>query len=427
MVPGPPDRPARAAVDEAEAVARRSYGRLLALLAAPSGDLAGAEDALADAFERALRTWPSSGVPRNPEAWLLTVARNRRRDRWRSAAERTSTPLDADVHAAVWHDVDPDAVEDRRLALLLACTHPAVNPAMHTPLMLSVVLGYTAEQIGRAFAVPTSTMAARLGRAKKRVAAPDAAGARPGLVIPEHDELPALIAPVLEAVYGAFTIEFTTVTRARHALLLGLADTVAEVADTAEAHGLAALLYLSSARFPARIADDGTFVPLPQQDPSEWDRVLLDHGRARLRTAHDAAAAGRGGLGRFQLEAAISAVHCARDESGVTDWATLRELHDVLARLAPTLGGTVARAAVVAETDGAAAGLALVDTLGDRVARLQPAWALRAELLRRLGRTVDSDAALGRAIDLTTDPAERAYLQHRRDGHSSEGRSREGH
>ncbi|MDF0530113.1 sigma factor [Tsukamurella sp. 8F] len=376
----------------AEAAARTSYGRLLALLAARTHDVAAAEDALADAFERALTRWPVDGVPREPDAWLLTVARNRQRDRWKSAAERTSVPL------ADEHDGEAGAaLPDRRLELLLVCAHPGIAQA-GVPLMLNAVLGFTAEQIGAAFLIPTATMAARLTRAKKRIRS-----ARIPFEIPDGAALPERLDPVLEAVYGAYSIEWPTPPRERHALLLGLAETITEAAPaSAEAHGLAALLYLSSARLPARI-HDGRYVPLPRQDPQLWDRDLIAAAHRRLRRAH-----ALGDLGRFQLEAAIGAVHCAREPGAQPDWPTLRRLYEHLQAIAPTGGGAVALAAVTAETDGAAAGLAALDAV-EGAERLQPAWALRAHLLDRLDEPAAKDA-YAKAISLTTDPAEREYL-----------------
>ncbi|CAM3817029.1 RNA polymerase sigma factor [Tsukamurella ocularis] len=381
----------------AEHAARTSYGRLLALLAARTHDLAAAEDALADAFERALTRWPVDGVPDDPDAWLLTVARNRQRDRWKSAAERTAVPFDEAAH-----DVPaPGEISDRRLELLLVCAHPDLADAS-VPLMLNTVLGFTAAQIGAALLVPTATMAARLTRAKKRIAKD-----RIPFEVPGAADLSGRLGPVLEAVYGSYSIEWPTPPRERHALLLGLAGTVAEAAPSvAEAHGLAALLYLSSARLRARVDEDGRYVPLPLQDPRRWDRDLIAAGHRHLRAAH-----ALGTVGRFQLEAAIGAVHCARGAGEPPDWAHLRRLYDALLGLAPTRGAAVARVAVIAETDGARAGLAALDAL-DGVERLQPAWALRASLLGRLGDP-DAGAAYAKAISLTIDPAERAYLQRR--------------
>ncbi|MCA0155803.1 RNA polymerase subunit sigma-70 [Tsukamurella sp. M9C] len=384
----------------AENAARTSYGRLLALLATRTHDLAAAEDALADAFERALTQWPVDGTPDDPDAWLLTVARNRQRDRWKSAAERRSLPFDEAAHDAA----APGESPDRRLELLLVCAHPAVAGAS-VPLMLNTVLGFTAEQIGAALLVPTATMAARLTRAKKRIERE-----RIPFAVPEVDALAGRLGPVLEAVYGSYSIEWPTPPRERHALLLGLAGTIAESAPTvAEAHGLAALMYLSSARLPARVDEDGRYIPLPLQDPRRWDRDLIAAGHRHLRVAH-----ALGTVGRFQLEAAIGAVHCARRPGEASDWANLRRLYDALVALAPTRGAAVARAAVIAETDGARAGLEALDLL-DGVERLQPAWAVRASLLDRLGEPA-ADAAYAKAISITTDPAEREYLARRARG-----------
>lgn len=197
--PGPAARSAGVA-------ARDSYGRLLALLAASTSDLAATEDALADAFERALRTWPSRGVPGNPDGWLLAVARNRLRDQWKSARAQRTVPLEAgqDTLAPI-DDIDIESIPDRRLELMLVCAHPAIERAVRTPLMLNTVLGFTAEQVGRAFSVPTSTMATRLVRAKKRI---KAAGIP--FRIPDQADLQARMASVLEAVYGAYVIDWAT-------------------------------------------------------------------------------------------------------------------------------------------------------------------------------------------------------------------------
>jgi RNA polymerase sigma-70 factor (ECF subfamily) len=191
--------------------ARDSYGRLLAVLAAAASDLAAAQDALADAFERALRTWPSQGVPGSPDAWLLTVARNRLRDEWKSARAQRTVTLDEGLHPlAHIDDVDVDSIPDRRLELMLVCAHPAIERAVRTPLMLNTVLGFTAEQVGRAFSVPPSTMATRLVRAKKRI---KAAGIP--FRIPDLADLPVRMASVLEAVYGAYVIDWATGPQAR--------------------------------------------------------------------------------------------------------------------------------------------------------------------------------------------------------------------
>ena len=405
--------PAAPAVRSAGVAARDSYGRLLALVAAATSDLAGAEDALADAFERALRTWPSQGVPGNPDAWLLTVARNRLRDEWKSARVQRAVPLDAapDTLAHI-DDVDVDAIPDRRLELMLVCAHPAIDRAMHTPLMLNTVLGFTAEQVGRAFSVPAPTMATRLVRVKKRI---KAAGIP--FRIPDLADLPARMASVLEAVYGAYVIDWATGPQARQlpSEALHLAEVLTTlVPDDPEALGLAALIELSAARGPARVDAEGHFVALADQDPALWNQELISRAHEHLRAAH-----ARGQLGRFQLEASIQAVHCARGRDGTTDWPTLLTLHRILQAIAPSLGSGVALAAVTAEVDGPAAGLAALDALlleaGQRARLFQPAKATRAHLLDRLGRKEEAVAAYGSAISLTHDTAEREYLEGRRD------------
>jgi predicted RNA polymerase sigma factor len=401
-----------AAARAAGLAARDSYGRLLALLSASTSDLAAAEDALADAFERALRTWPEQGVPGNPDAWLLAVARNRLRDLWKSAEARRTRPLDGEGDAPVHvDDLDVDAIPDRRLELMLVCAHPAIERGVHTALMLNTVLGFTAEQVGRAFSVPASTMATRLVRAKRRIKA-----ARIPFRVPDRSDLPVRMAAVLEAVYGAYVIEWATTGPESRQLpyeALHLAEVLcALVPDDPEAHGLAALVQLSAARAGARVDALGRFVPLPEQDPARWDDRLIERAKHHLRAAHP-----RGRLGRFQVEAAIQAVHCARRQTGETDWPTLLDLHRVLHTVAPSLGGDVALAVVTAEVDGPAAGLATLDEFmreaGPAARRFQPARAARAHLLDRLGRHAEAAAAYDSAIDLTHDPAERQYLRDR--------------
>jgi len=410
------EREARA---RAEQVARASYGRLLAILAASSGDIELAEDALADAFAKALDVWPRSGVPDNPEGWLLTVARNRRRDVLRSLAHRTSVSLaDAPVSATGTgvDEIDPDAIPDRRLALLFVCGHPAIDASVRMPLMLQTVLGFDAKHIARALVMPTATLAQRLVRAKRRIR-----NAHIPFVVPDRGAMAERLPCVLEAIYGTYAIDWqhvsgTTVRESTAAEALFLAEVLAELLeDEPEALGLAALLSLSMARTEARAAGD-RFVPLDEQDPSLWDAALIARGERCLHRAH---ALGR--IGRFQLEAAIQSVHCARATSGVTDWAALRRLYEALVRLAPTVGGRVAYAATVGRTDGAEAGLAALEAISDPgVARFQPAWATRAHLLEEAGRTEEAREAYGKAISLTTEVGVRRYLERRLE--ESEGR-----
>ncbi|WP_280437661.1 RNA polymerase sigma factor, partial [Nocardia carnea] len=349
-----------------------SYGRLLALLAARCGDVTTAEDALADAFERAVRHWPVDGVPANPDAWLLTVARNRIRDVVAGAPARRTVALDPVRHDPGLLDrIDPEVLEDRRLELLFVCAHPAIDPPARTPLMLNTLLGCTAEQIGRAFSVPTATTAARLTRAKKRIRQ-----ARIPFRVPAPAELPARVDAVLEAVYGAFAIDWHTTGRELHESLTGEALHLAEVLtqvlpDDPEAHGLAALIDLCTARIPARIDATGDYIPLERQDRRRWDAELVVRGRAHLRRAYSFAT-----VGRYQLEAAIQAA-----EGAGADPVVILDLHRALHRFAPTLGSATSLAAATARVHGPAAGLAVLDAeVDDR--RFQSAWAVRAHLCR---------------------------------------------
>lgn len=390
----------------AERAARDSYGRLVALLAASTGDLAQAEDALADAFERALTTWPADGVPRAPDAWLLTVARNRLRDVWRSAAVRRSAPLDDSCAPAAPDgvDVDPDAIEDRRLALLFVCAHPAIAPDVRTPLMMQTVLGLDSQVVARAFAVSPGAMQQRLVRAKRRIAR-----ARIPFVVPDRRSMPERLPAVLEAVYGCAAVTWRQDGRELAGEAQHLAVVLASLLDDdAEAWALAALVTLSLAR---RQAGDA-FVPLDEQDPSTWDEHLVAEGESYLRRATRP-----GPPGRFRLEAAIQAVHCDRRRTGVVDWTALRTLYRALDAVAPSLGSRTALAVVVGRLDGPEAGLAALPP--EPVPAFQPWWAARGDLLARAGRPDEAADAFARAAALSDDDAVRDYLEGRRRSGSS--------
>lgn len=371
-----------------------------------------AEDAVSDALHEALRVWPTSGIPDNPDAWLLTVARNRKRDRFKSSAHRRSVPLarTEDRHGFI-DEVDLEQIPDQRLRLLFACAHPAIDPTIRTPLMLQVVLGQEAKDIARAYATTPAAMAQRLVRAKRKIK--DAAIP---FVIPSRAEMPERLDAVLEAVYGVYSLSWEDeierdivddlTMEAVH--LAGELTTLLPL--HAEVFGLAALMTLSLSRKDARRTAAGEYVPLDEQDASLWDRGLIADGDALLRHAHS-----RQAIGRFQLEAAIQSVHCARIRTGMTDWRALTSLHGAMIALHPTIGAMVSFAAVVGQAEGPAAGLSVLGSITAEDAEgFQPAWAARARLLADAGRTAEAHTAYTRAIELTSQPAVRRYLRRQR-------------
>ena len=391
--------PARAA----EQVARHSYGRLVALLAARGGDLAAAEDALGDAFAAALDHWPRDGVPQQPEAWLLTAARRRMLDgHRRRATARAAAP---ELLRRVTLPEDPAELPDHRLALLLACAGPEVEPAARAPLMLQAVLGLEAARIASAFLVAPAAMGQRLVRAKKRLRENGTPFALPGAEV-----LTARLPALLDAIYAAYAAGAGD--PADGGALAGEAAYLAQLCALLapaepEALGLAALLLHLEARRPAGRDAEGRFVPLAAQDPARWDAVVQRAAEGLLRRA---AALGR--PGRYQWEAAIASAHAGRARDGRTDWAGILALYDAL--LAATGSPVVAvnRAVALAEVEGAAAGLAVLRAAGvdARLAEYQPYWAALGALARRAGEAPAAAAALARAAGLSADPAIREFL-----------------
>jgi RNA polymerase sigma-70 factor (ECF subfamily) len=347
-------------------------------------------------------------VPDNPEAWLLVVARNRLRDGWKSAARRTSqsfdeTDLDREEFGTT-DDLVGSGIPDRRLELMLVCAHPAIAASVRTPLMLQVVLGVDAAAIAAAFASAPAAMAQRLVRAKKRIRDTGIP-----FEMPEREQLAQRLPAVLEAVYGAYAIDWQEglAFDSLSAEAVHLAQVLADLLpDEPEVLGLAALTCLSEARRPARRAEDGCFVPLEEQDVTRWDGAMIARGEALLARAY-----AQHRPGRFQYEAAIQSAHCSRGSRGPVDAETLRTLHRALVRTAPSLGAEVALAALDGEIDGPAAGLRALDALTDpAVERFQPALAVRAHLLARAERLEEAARAYRRAIEVTSDSAVAEYL-----------------
>jgi RNA polymerase sigma-70 factor (ECF subfamily) len=396
-----------------ERVARESYGRLLAYLASHTRDVASAEDALSDALVAALTTWPRDGVPQKPEAWLLTTARNTFIDVVRHrqvalASEPTLLFLRGNAKETTMCPEFPD----ERLKLLFVCAHPAIDPAMHTPLMLQTVLGLDAARIGQAFLVSPATMGQRLVRAKTKI--------RDGGIqfeVPQENELPRRLDAVLEAIYAGFGIGWEDMAGvdqrgrdlAEEAIWLGRVLLQLMPAE-AEVRGLLALMLHCEARRKARRGRDGQYVPLSEQDPQQWSLPLIEEAERHL-----AEASRQGRPGRFQLEAAIQSVHSERARSGRTEWAAIELFYEQLIRISPTLGTRTGYAAAVAEANGPEAGLAILDAIDLRaVSGYQPYWAVRAHLLHRLGRLRQARHAFDRAIGLAEDPAVRQFLLQKR-------------
>lgn len=399
---------ARQAVERA---ARESRGRLVAYLASRSRNVAAAEDALADAFEAALREWAESGVPGKPDAWLLAVARNRMIDAGRRAGvrERTVEDLLALADEAFQEAAGSAAFPDERLKLLFVCAHPAIDAAIHTPLMLQTVMGLDAGRIASAFLVAPATMGQRLSRAKRKIR-----DAGIGFEVPEPGELAVRLDAVLNAIYAAFGSAWEDVAGA-DPKRKGLADEALELGRMVaqllpgepEPLGLLALMLHCHARRRTRRGAAGQYVPLPEQHPAEWDWPCIQEAEELLQQAQ------RGKrLGRFQLEAAIQSAHARRaGGGGGTDWEQIVALYGGLICIAPTLGAHVARAAALAQARGAAAGWSALQALpAASVRTYQPYWALAAHLLKEMKRTDEAASAYGQAIALCEEPAVRDFL-----------------
>ena len=407
-----PDEGDARARSTADAVARRSYGRLVAFLAARTGDVAAAEDALAEAFTSALAAWPLKGCPANPEAWLLTAARRKIIDSARRERRGEIAAGHWRILAEGLDEAGTQEIPDHRLALMFACAHPAVEAGIRAPLMLQAVLGLDAAAIASAFLVAPSTMGQRLVRAKQRI---QQAGIPFG--IPDREQLPGRIEAVLDAIYAAFAEGWTDpggtdVARrdlAEEAMFLG--QLVTELLpDDAEALGLFALMLHAEARRAARRDAAGDYVPLTDQNPALWDSAMIETAETLLLRAN-----ALGNIGRYQLEGALQSAHVHRRRTGRDNWGDVLRLYDALLAILPSPVVAINRALAVAEIHSPASGLAALNEIAAdvRLTEYQPYWAARAELLAKTGAAAEAHQAYDIAIGLEHDPAVRRFLQQR--------------
>jgi RNA polymerase sigma-70 factor, ECF subfamily len=404
-------------IDVREAIAeahREEWARVVAALTRRFGDLDIAEEAAAEAFATAVGRWPADGVPPNPGAWLTTTAKRIAVDRIRREYKRD----DKQKEAQLLYDGDPPeplgAIDDERLRLIFICCHPALAMETRVALTLRLIGGLTVPEIARAFLVQETTMEKRITRAKAKIKA-----ARIPYRVPSADDLPARVSGVLAVLFLVFnegylatgpdtdpvrhdlTAEAIRLTRLIRILL----------PEDGEVAGLLALMLLTEARRSARVSASGELVTLDEQDREVWDAALIAEGHRLVRERLAAEVA----PGRYQILAAINAVHTSARDARDTDWSQVVALYDQLVRLDSSPIIALNRAIAVAELDGPEMALAAVDRLGDKLAGYHAYHAARANLLRRLGRRQQSREAYDKAIELAGNTAETAYLTRRRD------------
>jgi RNA polymerase sigma-70 factor (ECF subfamily) len=398
-------------------VHQQEWARVVAGLTRRFGDLDIAEDAAAEAFATAVERWPADGVPPNPGGWLTTTATRKALDRIRREAQRDTKHQAALMISDDTAHAPTGPIDDDRLRLVFTCCHPALAPEARIALTLRMIGGLTVAQIAHAFLVQETTMAQRITRAKAKIKA-----AHIPYRVPSAADIQERLTAVLAVVYLIFN-EGYLAGEGDDALRVDLSDEAIRLGrllrnllpDDGEVTGLLALMLLTDARRAARVSRTGELVTLADQDRGAWNRSLIAEGHALVRERLSAVAAGGPAPGRFQLQAAMNAVHTAAPDARDTDWSQIVALYDRLVAIDPSPVVRLNRAVAIAELDGPAVALAQVDRLGEWLEGYHAFHVTRADLLRRLHRSEEARTAYARAIELAGNPAERAYLSRRRD------------
>ncbi|MDP2575094.1 hypothetical protein Q8W40_23065 [Vibrio penaeicida] len=385
-----------------EMAARESYGKLLAFLSARTQDIALAENALAGALEKALTYWVENGIPKSPEAWLMTVAKNRITDRQRQLAK---FPEESEIQEECEMDQHENTLPDKRLELMMVCAHPAISSELHTPLMLQTVLGIEAKVIARLFMYSPAALTKKLVRAKAKIR-------HSGIpfAIPDPSHLEERQNAIFEAIYALHTYDWLDPNDnfGEEALYLAYMLT-GLMPENPEAKGLAALIALSQSRCKARIVNN-VLVPVDQQDMALWDDTLSQYAHRKLKDAYHL-----NEVGRFQIEAAIQSIHQARKQTNKTDWKALSQLYPALLKYAPSAGAIVANIVVLAHVLGFKEALEQLDKVEVHIGSgFQPLWAARAEFHAQTGNKEKALVSYEKAMSLATDTPTIRFLESKR-------------